>query len=383
MLDPIHPFPARMAPEIAFSFLEELPTGSLVLDPMCGSGVSLRSAVENNHRAIGNDADPLAVLMSSVWTNSHKHTRLPEYASEIVAKALRRGNPRVPWQSDDETNDFVRFWFGKKQADDLSRISMSLHQSRDLPLYVRRGLQLAISRMIVTKTRGASLAWDVSHSRPHRKKTAKDNDFDVMSEFIRASQILSNKLKHNSRSWQSRVMRGDARKLRLPDQHVDAIITSPPYLNAIDYMRGHRLALVWLGHSIPELRTVRTKSIGTEKSHRPSAAERFVRNHSLAPGETQRLVEQYLRDIGMFAREIKRVAKKRAPVCIITANSNIRGTEIHTNLLVQAAAEGAGLSFLGEKVRLIEQSKRYLPTNIRGNALNARMMEEHIQYFTA
>ena len=28
---------------------------------------------------------------------------------------------------------------------------------------------------------------------------------------------------------------------------VDLTVTSPPYLNAIDYLRGHKMSLVWMG----------------------------------------------------------------------------------------------------------------------------------------
>lgn len=65
---PIHPFPARMAPEIALKALSSLPEGSTVLDPMTGSGTVLREAVMQGHQAYGYDLDPLAVLISKVWT---------------------------------------------------------------------------------------------------------------------------------------------------------------------------------------------------------------------------------------------------------------------------------------------------------------------------
>ena len=39
-IKPIHPFPARMAPELAIDALHLLPKGSLVLDPMAGSGTT-------------------------------------------------------------------------------------------------------------------------------------------------------------------------------------------------------------------------------------------------------------------------------------------------------------------------------------------------------
>src|SRR5205085_7639661 len=60
---------------------------------------------------------------------------------------------------------------------------------------------------------------------------------------------------------------GDARSMRdIRDASVDAVLTSPPYLNALDYIRGHRLSLVWLGYTASQLRTVRANSIGAERA---------------------------------------------------------------------------------------------------------------------
>ena len=60
-ISPIHPFPARMAPEIALSEINNLPTSSTILDPMMGSGTVLRVGSTNGHHVIGRDLDPLAV----------------------------------------------------------------------------------------------------------------------------------------------------------------------------------------------------------------------------------------------------------------------------------------------------------------------------------
>lgn len=383
MLDPIHPFPARMAPELAFDFLADLPAKSVVLDPMCGSGVALRSALEAGHRPIGFDADPLAVLMSRVWVENSQHKRLPDYADRLIQRAHNYRDLDVPWhRDDDETIRFAQFWFGHRQRRDLSRLALAIHRTASsTPPYITRAFQVALSRLIVTKTRGASLAWDVAHSRPHRKKD--ENDFDVMREFRRACEILVQKLKNNRTEWNATVKRGDARKLRLVNKSVDAIITSPPYLNAIDYMRGHRLSLIWLGYGLSELRTVRSRSIGTEMTKRSAKGFSKSGHSENSDPKMQRLIEQYLRDIGQLVRELKRVARPRAQICIITANSNIRGYEVRTNTLVHAAAEGAGLSFLGEKVRRIEANRRYLPVSTKNDALTSRMMEEHIQYYSA
>ena len=83
-LSPIHPFPARMAPEIVFHQLRGMASDALVLDPMAGSGTVLRAAAELGHRAIGFDLDPLAVLMARVWTTPFRAKDLPKAAERFV-----------------------------------------------------------------------------------------------------------------------------------------------------------------------------------------------------------------------------------------------------------------------------------------------------------
>ena len=41
----------------------------------------------------------------------------------------------------------------------------------------------------------------------------------------------------------------------LPVGHGDVVITSPPYLQAQEYIRASKLSLLWLGHSLDEVRT--------------------------------------------------------------------------------------------------------------------------------
>jgi len=55
------------------------------------------------------------------------------------------------------------------------------------------------------------------------------------------------------------------------------VLTSPPYLNAIDYLRGHRLALVWLGHELGPLKEIRANSVGAERAIPATDTNRDVR----------------------------------------------------------------------------------------------------------
>ena len=168
----IHPFPARMAPETVSEWLFSLNPQSVIFDPMCGSGVVVRQAAMLGHRAIGADTDPLAVLMSRVWTQKIDTVYVQQEARKIADKSSNL-DPNIialPWIDNcEETKRFVSYWFEKKQADDLRRLSYVLKNSKH-SRKIRNALYLALSRTIITKHYGASLAWDVSHSRPHKVK---------------------------------------------------------------------------------------------------------------------------------------------------------------------------------------------------------------------
>jgi len=186
---PIHPFPARMAPELALRHARQLPAQSVVLDPMVGSGTTVRYAADHGHRAIGFDVDPLSVLMSRVWTTPINVGRLRRMADEVLATAAQQDCLADGQLTDVATEEFVEYWFAPQQRHDLEQIAGVLREIRGS---IGDALRIAFSRIIITKDRGASLARDVSHSRPHR--VADSSDYDVRRGFCNAVDQLANRL---------------------------------------------------------------------------------------------------------------------------------------------------------------------------------------------
>ena len=87
----IHPFPARMAPDIIDEFLAQTSPDAILLDPMCGSGTVLRKAAQFGVSAIGLDTDPLAVLMTRVATRSVDAKSTLEAMNQVVRYGRRYG----------------------------------------------------------------------------------------------------------------------------------------------------------------------------------------------------------------------------------------------------------------------------------------------------
>lgn len=381
MVASIHPFPARMAPELAYKPLSGLREGGRVLDPMCGSGTVLRAAVEAGFACSGVDVDPLAVLMSRVWTRPLDTEELERAAHELVKEARACCLDVDGPSTDPEADSYIAYWFAPAQRSALTRLSTALPRDRH---EVSDALAIALSRIIVTKEMMASLARDTSHSRPHR--VAQANDFDVYDGFLRSAKQLAKRLKPERIRAPAAVRLGDARTLgHVADDSFDLAITSPPYLNAIDYIRGHRLSLVWLGYSLDALRQTRAASIGAERSMRIDPSGVDVRTYVMMNGASSITdrhlgwIRRYASDMELALRELRRVVRPDGRVVLVLGNSFLRGATVDNVRLVQDLAEGVGLGLDHREVREIPARRRYLPPpGDRNGALDGRMRKEAV-----
>jgi len=380
---PIHPFPARMAPHIALKAIEALTPGSTVLDPMMGSGTVVRVAAEAGHRAFGRDIDPLAVLMTRVWTAPIDPQRLRVAARELVDEARELPPARIdlPWIDDDaETAAFSVYWFAEEQRRHLRQLSACLHRRNDV---IGDALRVALSRIIITKDRGASLARDVSHSRPHR--VAQTNTYRVFEGFLESVHRLARRLEEEPpRGWVD-VAHGDARATGIDAQTVDAVITSPPYLNAIDYIRGHRLALIWFGYRLRDLRAIRRCSIGAERapdrSADPELLDEIFRILEIPPDfprRERRVLARYVMDLDAMLREVHRVLKCGGIAVVVIGNSYVRGSFVRNSRSIAHILRRLGFDHVAHFSRPILPSRRYLPPPAQAgmNDLEHRMRRE-------
>ena len=386
---PIHPFPARMASEIAHQAIKRLPKGSIVLDPMVGSGTVLKVASEAGHIGRGFDLDPLAVLLTRVQTSHIEKGKLISAGDKLLSESQKLSSNQIylPWiDGDEETKKFIEFWYDRPQIESLRALSYILQEKKEA---IGNALRIALSRLIITKNRGASLAGDVSHSRPHRIRNT--NDFDVFLEFQKSYAWVAKRIDLLPSHSTSQVMLGDARRMRsVADSSVDAVVSSPPYLNAIDYLRGHKISLVWFGHTISKLRGIRSKSVGTSKRPEVDAnydiALSLTSNCNLEklPQNVQQTIYRYAIDINDFVREAARVVKPNGQIVYVVGNSKIKDILIKNTEIIISAAQQYGLSLIYKNERDIPASRRYLPPPQIGNTnpLQKRMGVETVLTFT-
>jgi SAM-dependent methyltransferase len=365
-----------------------------VVDPMVGSGTTIVTARLYGHQAIGFDTDPLALLIATVWSSDIDPDSLRKLAirtlndARVCYRSLTTGKA-YPQGANQETQAFIRFWFDATNRRQLTALASSIKRVGEPN--VQAILWCAFSRMIITKSAGVSLAMDVSHSRPHKVySVAPIRPFEkfqsALEQVLRGSHFSSS---HNLPA--AVVRRGDARAIPLNDSSVDLVITSPPYLNAIDYLRGHKLSLVWMGHQIDELRKLRSGNIGSERSHGSSASasnraaiERVLGSFADLPARAQAMLVQYFGDMDRVLAEISRILKHAGTAVIVVGNSTIRGIFIRNSRMLTHLARGNGLRLVSTRHRELQENRRYLPPPARaelGASLRSRMNEEVILTF--
>ena len=253
----VHPFPARMAPEIICNLIRKSPRPIRILDPMMGSGTVIALARAYNHHAVGLDIDPLATLISRVWVSTAEPDKILSIAKMLLNKAkmlfvstsLANAYPRG---ASKPTKQFVRYWFDKYARRQLAALSTVIADLTDIK--ARDMMWCAFSRLIISKNSGASLARDLAHSRPHRYyKTAPSKPF--ANFLVSVEHVLKNSLcKYERGNGPAAIVKqGDARRLPLRAASIDLVLTSPPYLNAIDYIRCSKFSLVWMGHNVENI----------------------------------------------------------------------------------------------------------------------------------
>jgi hypothetical protein len=376
---PVHPFPARMAPELALERLPAPKPRCHVLDPMMGSGTIPVLAGVGGHMATGFDLDPLALLIAQTWGRP-----LPKedylHAAAAVAEDARVAGCAEVVVADEETRAFIDRWFDVVAQGRLAALAAAIDSQ---PPRLRAPLWCAFSRLIITKDAGASLARDVSHSRPH--KVREKTDFDPIARFEASARDVQ---RRHATLGEDRPTVGeldldaaDARALPLEDDSIDMVMTSPPYLVAIDYLRGHRMSLVWMGHTLGALRELRGSVVGSERSENEQGDHEALLAGLLgrdAPKRVYGVLRRYVNDLAVVLSEITRVLRAEGRATFVVADATLFGVPVALSELLDTLARDTGLERVERIQRELPTDRRYLPPPISGDpgTLDRRMRTE-------
>jgi DNA modification methylase len=188
----------------------------------------------------------------------------------------------------------------------------------------------------------------------------------------------------------AKVFKADARKMPVRTSSIDLVLTSPPYLNAIDYIRCSKFSLVWMGHSVQSLGALRARSVGTEHgeggkyyTEEVEAILKRVRLLGKLNSRGRAILARYIHDMKVAMAEVMRVLVRGGKAVYVIGENTVRGAYIRTAEILIAIAKTVGLRFVDKRSRALPANRRYLPPPKTGgkDTINLRMRREVIIRF--
>ena len=206
---------------------------------------------------------------------------------------------------------------------------LAIQGVKDKP--ARQFLELMLSSIIVTKSGGVSKARDLAHSRPHLDETKIPKH--ALKQFsFRLQKHLNGFEESTANGIESAVIAADAHFMPIADGVVNLIVTSPPYANAIDYMRAHKFSLVWFGNSISELSRLRAAYVGSERigstahDSLPELPQKIVNKLERLDKKKGAILKKYFIEMKGIFSEMFRVLREDSAAIVVVGSSTMRGT---------------------------------------------------------
>jgi len=384
-----HPFPARMPEEVATAAVMGLTKpGDVVLDPMSGSSTVPYVSRRLGRIAIARDVDPLSILLGRTRCAHPDPDIVRKFCGDVLKEARAaiyrvRAPTRYVANLSDEDRAFLAYWFPTKAVLQLFALSDAICKRSADPAGVVGAIIL--SSLIISHENGASYARDLSRSRPHKVDSKKVRlPFDIWPEKVNAFSKFFDRTSTPMPLAPVSIKLGDARNLHdLEDESVDAIITSPPYLDAVDYIRTSKFSLIFLGCNLESLRAIRSTSIGTQvglASGLGDSALDEMAEKCVSDAGRKAKVRRYLWDLKTVLDESFRVLRRGGLGLYILGPSILSRRDYDSIEVFSQIAEQAGLRAVGSTRRDLNATNRSMPPpnrQQRGQTINQRMTCEH------
>ena len=300
----------------------------MVLDPFCGVGTTLLAAKHAGIESIGVDASHLAVFVSKTKTEDYGKMHV-EAVEEFLRKPLPKEYSGPKW--DFELFD-VRAAFPKRNLNQILSLREAIESEegrvRDLLLLA---LLSVLPQASIIKKDGGVLKID------KRKRALPAKEI-----FRRKVKRMMKEIAVEQKAHVPRVFLGDARALDVPGEYVGMVVTSPPYLNNIDYSKIYGLELSLLEMSKAAAQEVRMRAIRSFIGKDMKVMEMPPEVGEI--GERIPIVGTYFRDMEQSLAEMHRVLKTGGEAHVVVSNSVIHETHVLVDEILAKIGERIGFS---------------------------------------
>lgn len=370
-----HKYPAKFFPELPRWLIRKYAEKGPVLDPMAGSGTVNVESLLHSIPSIAIDIDPFARLLTRVKT-----TPLDEEILLRTWEWMKAQLHHYHQQIDLIIPDFPGrddIWFKKEITRELGTIKGAIER---MPLVLDLEPTQSQKYKDFYYICMSSIIRRVSNADDHCTRTVVRKRLnkriqrgDAFRRFIHTSKTNVRNMidfsKVGPRNVEVEILEhGDARNTELLGGSVELAVTSPPYINAVDYTRTHQLEMYWLGLIDPDdgpLAEIKRQFIGTEsvlaedykelKTFGVASLDALLEAIYRVDPRRSFIVYKYFVDMRHNLEEIHRVLIPGGRYAIVVGNNVIRGHRVKSHEFLTEIAAGVGFElenyFVSEIIR--------------------------------
>ena len=375
-------YPAKFhRPIVAWALKNHGSRKQAVLDPFAGSGTLNVEALAAGRPSIGIDLDPLACFVATVKTTPLNPDELDKSLERIKRKAARivrtetelerligsdisgavYGREKRKFWVPDIPN--IEHWFKRHVIVDLSSLLHLLKEDAGLR-EPEKNFFLACFAAIIRRVSNADptpvSGLEVTSVQAKRNKTREIN---VVENFLHKSRLAIHGMRELWTAAHSRkrqpltlITCGDARDIEttIVGRATDflpfsLVVTSPPYCNAVEYGRRHKLEMYWLNlvsdpsshNALARTYIGSANGVGRRTDLRKFGIAKLDRALArISEIDISRAIrlERYFASMEKFLFELARVTRKNADVICVIGNSTSGGIEVQTAPFVRELA---------------------------------------------
>jgi hypothetical protein len=395
-------YPAMMVPqmqrELLRIVLREQPGIRRLLDPFVGSGTVVSEAMYAGLDALGQDVNPLAILVCKAKSGPFDPERLRERTEKVVQAAREDA-------SDESEGDFpnLRKWFRPGAIVELSRIRRAIR--REPELWIRQFLWVAVAETVRQTSNSRTSTYKL-HVRPADEIERLPSS---LATFARAlERNLERYVTFGSTLGESgRLDRGRYRGIvnialrdsRLPiAEQYDLMVTSPPYgdnASTVPYGQSSYLPLQWIDlrdiadsadqDCLRSTYEIDSRSLGgkmprgdvmtmaQELSERCPELLKVLERLRHLPRDRMARVYFFVRDLDHCVEQIVRALRPNAYLLWTIANRRIGGSPVPLDTLLSEMMTAHGVDLVTKVERRIP-SKRMATRNSITATMRAEFM---------
>lgn len=365
-------YPAKFIPDLpAWAITQYSNAGDVVFDPFNGCGTTTTEARLNGRHGVGFDISPYACLLARAKSSDLDPVQIKNDTTvflEFLSNSANKNTKRTLYFEND------LFWFSEEALLEIETIRDYITCNYDGPL---RDYFMAVLSTIIKPC--SYLDESQIKVKRDQKKLLKGISlpFEAMKKaLIKYSNIVSDGVVYNEAGLSANIINDSALSIRkyMDPNSVDLVVTSPPYINAMNYAMNNRyetflLSLVEPQDSIE----FQTRFIGTERVYARDYAtlHQFDADSLLGRALNDSLKKIFDKEpkrsyiVYRYFSEMKDVLSQAADVLkngkrfvLVAGTNTITGVPIDTFGILVQMMEGYGL--IREKVFRYEIVKNVL-----------------------